>query len=75
MSNPNQPGNVAVIHLHPVAQAMFQSSPRPRGKFKAYWTMALMARGHKCQLPRGFARGFASKGKPLYVHGKRVSSR
>ena len=41
-----------------VQLALLSTTAQPQqGTFKQAWTMTLMRRGHKCQLPRGFVKG------------------
>lgn len=45
---------VVKIFLSDKVRGYFETSPRPCGKWKCYWTMTLKRRYQKCRLPRGF---------------------
>ena len=57
---------VVKAKFNPVQLALLDTAASPRGTFKQAWTMTLLRRGHRCQLPRGFVKSQ----KPAFVGGR-----
>lgn len=62
----NNSDGIIRISINWFELAMYETSARPKGGFKQFWTMKLMRSGSRCQLPRGFIKGR----KPFYVAGR-----